>query len=345
MEPLLEVKNISKCYTGQTREAVHKLSLDIFPGELLAIVGASGSGKTTLLKIIAALEEADTGEILLHGKPLPPPSGQLIPGHPKIKMVFQDNRLFPNIRIYDNIQHTLRAYPLAYQQERIAQVLELCKLAHLQHKFPRELSGGEQQRATLARALADEPELLLLDEPFSHLDLPLKRQIKKEVEDILQASGITAILVTHDTADALSMAGRISLMQNGRIIQTDVPQKIYNEPATPYVACFFGEVNLLDWAVLQPYLPANITLPSFPPAQICLRAEDISVATTDHFHCKGKVTGIEYLGAYSLIEVWVSKKLSLVFSTSAHQVKKGEWLPLLINTQKLYFFGDNSTLC
>jgi iron(III) transport system ATP-binding protein len=338
MMPLLQVKNISKRYSGQTRESVHNLSLDVFPGELLAILGASGSGKTTLLKMIAALEEADEGSICLHGHPLLPPSQQLIPGHPKIKMVFQDNKLFPNMHIYDNVQHTLRVYPLSYQQDRIAEVLELCKLTHLQHKLPRELSGGEQQRATLARALADEPELLLLDEPFSHLDLLLKRQIKKEVEDILQASGITAILVTHDTADALSMAGRIALMHKGQIIQTDVPQKIYNEPATPYVACFFGEVNILEWAVLQPYLPAHINLPSFTPAQVCLRAEDISIATADHFHCKGKVTSIAYLGAYSLIEAWISENLSLILHTSAHQVKKGDWLPLLINTQKLYFF-------
>jgi iron(III) transport system ATP-binding protein len=338
MMPLLQVKNISKRYSGQTIDAVHRLSLDVFPGELLAIVGASGSGKTTLLKMIAALEEADDGSVWLHGQPLPLPSQQLIPGHPKIKMVFQDNKLFPNIRIYDNIQYTLRAYPFAYQQERIAQVLELCRLTHLQQKYPRELSGGEQQRATLARALADEPELLLLDEPFSHLDLPLKRQIKKEVEDILQASGITAILVTHDIADALSMADRIALMKMGSLVQIDAPYKIYEQPATPYVAQFFGEVNMLEWRVLQAYIPKSISIPADLSAQVCLRAEHIAIATTDAFHCKGRVTSIEYMGAYSLIEAWISENLSLIFRTSAHQVKKGDWLPLLINMQKLYFF-------
>ncbi len=178
MKPLLQVNYVSKTYPGRASAAVYNLSLQVRQGELLAIVGASGSGKTTLLKLIAGLEETDEGGIFLHEQKVTGPSGQLIPGHPKIKMVFQDNKLFPNITVYDNIQHSLRMYHTSYQQQRITQVLELAKLTHLQHKYPRELSGGEAQRATLARALADEPELLLLDEPFSHLDIPLKRQIK-----------------------------------------------------------------------------------------------------------------------------------------------------------------------
>jgi iron(III) transport system ATP-binding protein len=236
------------------------------------------------------------------------------------------------------VQHTLRAYPHTYQQQRIAEVLDLCKLTHLQYKLPRELSGGEQQRATLARALADEPELLLLDEPFSHLDSPLKRQIKKEVAQILRASGITAILVTHDTIDALSMAGKVALMQHGHVIQTDIPQKIYSQPATPYVAQFFGEANILDWKTLQPYLPGDIHIPIESPTKVCLRAEDISIATTDHVHCRGTIKSISYFGAYSSAEVQVNKHLTLIFNAPA-DIKVGMQLPLVINAQKIHFFS------
>lgn len=338
MKPLLQAKNLRKRYPGQEADALTQVSLQVNAHELLAIVGASGSGKTTLLKIMAGLEEADGGEVWLHDKPIPLPSQQLIPGHPKIKMVFQDNKLFPNIRIYDNIQHALRTYPHSYQQERITQVLKLCKLTHLQHKYPRELSGGEQQRATLARALADEPELLLLDEPFSHLDLPLKREIKKEIQEIIRSSSITTILVTHDSADALSMADRIVLIKSGHFIQVDAPGTIYTKPATPYVAAFFGEANILEWKAVQPYLPEKAIASVNLHHQVCIRSEDISLATTDNFHCKGKVRNIEYLGAYSLVEVQVSKELSLIFRMPVQPVKKGEWLPLFINTQKIHFF-------
>jgi iron(III) transport system ATP-binding protein len=339
MKPLLQAKNLRKRYSGQEIDVLTNVSLTIHPHELLAIVGASGSGKTTLLKILAGLEEADEGEVWVQGKLLPLSSQQLIPGHPKIKMVFQDNKLFPNIHIYDTIQHTLRSYPHSYQQQRIAEVLELCKLTHLQHKYPRELSGGEQQRATLARALADEPELLLLDEPFSHLDLPLKRQIKKDIQEILQASGITAILVTHDTTDALSMADRIILMKNGHFIQIDTPTNIYTHPVTPYVARFFGEANILDWDLVQPYLPENTVYSSTPQQKICIRAENIVIGTSAHFHCEGQVMSIEYLGAYSLIDVQIDKNLSLVLRTSEHTVQIGEWLPLLIEIPKIHFFS------
>jgi iron(III) transport system ATP-binding protein len=342
MKPLLQVKHITKRYSGQTTDALHHLSLQVYEGELMAVVGASGSGKTTLLKIIAALEEADAGEVLLRGQPVAPPSQQLIAGHPKIKMVFQDNKLFPNFRIYDTIQHSLRSYSHTYQQQRIAEVLELCNLTHLQHKYPRELSGGEGQRATIARALADEPELLLLDEPFSHLDLPLKRQLKKDIEAILQQSGITAILVTHDTADALSMADRIALIQHGQLIQTDVPQKIYRQPATPYVAGFFGEVNIVEWSKLQPCLPQNLSFPANRSTLVCLRAEDISLGTPDNYHCKGKVTGMDYLGAYTLLEVSLQGDITLLCRTPATEIeiKKGAWLPILIDTEKIHFFNQ-----
>ncbi|MDO1448555.1 ABC transporter ATP-binding protein [Rhodocytophaga aerolata] len=338
MKPLLQAKNVQKRYPGQETDALTNVSLTIHPHELLAIVGASGSGKTTLLKILAGLEEADEGEVWIQDELIPLPSQQLIPGHPKIKMVFQDNKLFPNIHIYDTIQHTLRAYPHSYQQERIAEVLELCKLTHLQHKYPRELSGGEQQRATLARALADEPLLLLLDEPFSHLDLPLKRQIKKDIQEILQASGITAILVTHDTTDALSMADRIILMKNGHFVQTDTPANIYTRPATPYVARFFGDANIVDWALVQSYLPENTFYSSAPQQKVCIRAENIAMGTSAHFHCKGQVVSMEYLGAYSLIEVEINKNFSLVLRTAEHTIQIGEWLPLLIDIPKIHFF-------
>ena len=207
-------------------------------------MGESGSGKTTLLHLIAALCEPDSGTLTLDNERITPPSEKLIAGHPDIKLVKQDYGLFPNMSIRANIAYELRYYEENYRNQRVDKLLDISGLAHVQHHLPRQVSGGEQQRATIVKAIAEEPKLLLLDEPFSHLDAVNKRRLKNEVLDLIKTEEVSCIFVTHDVADAYGMADGLLIMQNGNALQVGSPEEIYQNPINQYVAEITGEVTL-----------------------------------------------------------------------------------------------------
>jgi ABC-type Fe3+/spermidine/putrescine transport system ATPase subunit len=342
MGKLLKVLNVSKKYENQPVHALLNVSFEVDKGTLLAIVGESGSGKTTLLKLLAGVEEADWGTILLEEKLVTGPSSNLVPGHKQIKLLFQDLRLFPNITVYQNIEYVLRAYNKSFQKERIGELLHLCKLSHLQDRYPRQLSGGEQQRTALAQALADEPLLLLLDEPFSNMDVRLKRQLKADLATIISNSHSTAVVVTHEASDALSMADTIAVMKSGQIIQVDTPQRIYKHPVSPYIAQFFGTCNILKLQDLMPYMKEilqtkkNISYPK--DTLICIRAENIHMGTFEYFHMKATVIKISYYGAYYQAVAAINKELELTFHTTNASLREGEMVPLCIDTDDIHYF-------
>src|SRR5690554_3182513 len=248
---IIELSNISKRYPNADSFAVDHVSFSLNKGEVLALVGESGSGKTTLLRLIAGLEHPDTGSIRLDGEIIVSGRKSLAANKRKTGMVFQDYALFPHLTIFQNVAFGLKGLKKKDAEVRVFETLELTGLKEDVKKYPHQLSGGQQQRVALARALAPRPELLLMDEPFSNLDTILRDQVREEVQQIIKSVGITAILVTHDTKDAFSTADKIAVMHDGKLLQIDTPDALYNNPNSSYVAELFGKSNNLE-AIAEP---------------------------------------------------------------------------------------------
>ncbi len=225
--------------------AVDAVELDVPTGSFTSLLGPSGCGKTTLLRIIAGLERLDAGTVEIDGREVDGPSGHVAPEDRSVGMVFQAHALFPHLDIGRNVAFGLRRLERTVRARRVAEVLELVGLTGLERRMPAQLSGGQQQRVALARALAPSPSLLLLDEPFSSLDAALRATVREEVRSILQATGQTALLVTHDQEEALSITDRVGVMFDGRLHQIADPETLYREPATRRVAAFVGDADLV----------------------------------------------------------------------------------------------------
>ena len=236
---LLEVKNLRHAYGA--RQVVVGLSFSLARGAIGCLLGPSGCGKTTVLRCIAGFESVQEGEIRLAGR-LVSGNGVMVPPEKRrVGMVFQDYALFPHLAVAANIAFGLHAAPAAQRAARVRELAELVGLSAELDKYPHEISGGQQQRVALARALAPRPELLLLDEPFSNLDVELRERLSLEVRDIINASGATAVLVTHDQQEAFAMADEIGVLHDGRIQQWDSAYNLYHRPANRFVADFVGQ--------------------------------------------------------------------------------------------------------
>ncbi len=225
--------------------AVQDVSLEIERGELMAVLGPSGCGKTTLLRLVAGFERPDEGRISVGGRELAGPETFVMPENRRVGIVFQDYALFPHLTVKANVAFGLTRRERDERERLTQRTLELVGLQHKAERHPHELSGGERQRVALARALAPAPELILLDEPFSSLDATLRAGLRREVELILRDAGATALLVTHDQEEALSLADRLAVMREGRIVQVGAPQEVYGRPANRWTAGFVGDVNVL----------------------------------------------------------------------------------------------------
>jgi iron(III) transport system ATP-binding protein len=236
---LLEVVDLSYAYDAN--QVITGLSFALERGAIGCLLGPSGGGKTTALRCIAGFETAQAGEIRIAGRVVSGPGTMVAPEKRRIGMVFQDYALFSHLTVAGNIAFGLRAAPRAERAARVRELAELVGLTAALDKYPHEISGGQQQRVALARALAPRPELLLLDEPFSNLDIDLRERLSLEVREIIKASGATAVLVTHDQQEAFAMADEIGILHDGRIQQWDVPYNLYHRPANRFVADFVGQ--------------------------------------------------------------------------------------------------------
>src|SRR5258708_2332048 len=243
--PLLRIDAVVKNFGGF--RAVDRLSLDIRAGEFFALLGPSGCGKTTLLRMLAGFETPDEGRILLDGKDIAP----VLPHQRPVNMMFQNYALFPHITVRDNIAFGLKraGMPRSQIDARVAEMVALVKLEGLEKRKPDQLSGGQKQRVALARSLARRPQVLLLDEPLAALDKKLRESTQLELMELQRRLGMTFIIVTHDQEEAMTVASRIGVMDEGRLDQVATPRELYETPASRWIAEFIGDVNLFDGQV------------------------------------------------------------------------------------------------
>ena len=244
-DTLLSLQHISKNF-GEG-DVLRDISLDVARGEFVTLLGASGCGKTTTLRIISGLETPDEGTVLLDGRDVT----ALPPERRPVNTVFQSYALFPHMNVEKNVAYGLRVRRMdkASIEKRVREMLELVQMADFAKRMPSQLSGGQRQRIAIARALAPEPELLLLDEPLGALDLQLRRQMQLELKRLQKKLGITFVYITHDQEEAINMSDRIAVMRGGRFEQLGTPEEIYDEPKTHYVAQFIGRSTILDGTV------------------------------------------------------------------------------------------------
>jgi iron(III) transport system ATP-binding protein len=247
---LLELARVGKRFGADRPAAVDDLTFGLDAGRILALLGPSGCGKTTTLRLIAGFETPDAGQIAIGGRVVARAGQAGVPPEERsVGVVFQDYALFPHLTVEANVAFGVSRRPRAQRQGRVARMLELVGLAEFAGRYPHELSGGQQQRVATARALAPEPALLLLDEPFSNLDADLRAQMRDEVQKLLRTTGTTAIFVTHDQEEAFTIADEVGVLNRGRLEQLGTPETIYHHPATPFVAEFVGAADFLPGLV------------------------------------------------------------------------------------------------
>ena len=300
MEPFVSIRGVTRKF-GST-VAVDAADLEIARGELFALLGPSGCGKTTLLRLIGGLDTPDAGAISLDGRTLNDAGTFVPPEKRNVVMVFQDFALFPHMTVAKNVAFGL---PRRAAKGRVEELLTLVGLARLGKRMPHELSGGQQQRVALARALAPEPKLILLDEPFSNLDPAIRQRVRGEVRQLLRDVGITAVFVTHDQDEALSLADRVAVMMDGRVRRVGTPREVYTEPGDREVAEFIGHPNFLPGDCREG--SATCALGRFTvdapdgPCDVLVRAESVSLV--EGGGVPATVLSVEYFGREVLAHV------------------------------------------
>ncbi len=318
-KPLIQFQNVTKRFGDFT--AIDNLSLDIFEKEFFALLGPSGCGKTTMMRMLAGFETPTEGHIILGGQDIDP----IPPNKRAVNMMFQSYALFPHLSIWENIAFGLRRdnMPKHDLEDRVEEMLRLTRLEQFARRKPHQISGGQRQRVALARSLAKAPKLLLLDEPLGALDKKLRQDTQFELMDIQEKTGTTFVIVTHDQEEAMTVASRVAVMDQGRLMQVATPDRIYENPNSVYVADFIGDVNIIeghatangeetyriDWAEGQAPLMAT-SANGFSEGQAChlaIRPEKVTISTDRPAEAinavQGKVLDIAYLGNLSTYHV------------------------------------------
>ena len=338
-EKIIELKNIKKTYdNGFT--AVTDFNLYVRKGEFITFLGPSGCGKTTTLRMIAGFELPTEGEILLNGQNI----AKLPPYERPINTVFQRYALFPHMNIYENIAFGLRQKKLPEDviKRKVKKVLELVDLEGFEKRSVSTLSGGQQQRIAIARAVVNEPQILLLDEPLGALDLKMRKEMQLELKEMHDRLGITFIYVTHDQEEALTMSDTIVVMSEGKIQQIGTPEDIYNEPKNAFVADFIGESNIFN-GIMTGKLKARFAggewdcvddIPEGTHITAVVRPEDVLVTSPEHGTISGTVTSVIFKGIH--YEIAVESGKSEMVIQSVHSAKVGEKVGMRVNSNNIH---------
>jgi putrescine transport system ATP-binding protein len=319
--PFLQIRDIVKDFDGH--RAVDHVSIDIAKGEVFALLGSSGCGKTTLLRMLAGFETPTAGSITLDGHDL----AGMPPYERPMNMMFQSYALFPHLSVWENVAFGLRRahVPAAEMRERVEAMLRLVQLGAYAKRKPHQLSGGQQQRVALARSLAKQPQLLLLDEPLGALDKKLREETQIELANIIHEVGVTCVMVTHDQEEAMTMASRIAVMSEGRLLQVGTPDAIYENPVNRFVADFIGNVNLIDGTLVEGAsdhavietadgrhrVEPGVAVPPGTPVTVAVRPEKIRIsratptvldgeAGAPFNQVRGTVRDMAYFGSFTV---------------------------------------------
>jgi iron(III) transport system ATP-binding protein len=302
--PALVLDGVTKRYGATV--AADAVDLTAAPGELVTLIGPSGCGKSTTLRLVAGLERPDGGTIKIAGEVVADRRHFQQPERRRVGLVFQDHALFPHLDVAQNVAFGIDSLPRAERRARVAEVLDLVRLGHLAGRYPHELSGGEQQRVALARALAPRPAVVLLDEPFSSLDESLRAQVRADTVAVLRETGTTGMLVTHDQTEALSVGDRVFVMRGGRVEQADTPERVFEQPASRFVASFMGDADFLPAHVRDALLTCEIGVVSTVPGwancdldvDVVLRPHEVGLTIDPE--SAARVVAVEYHGAFVL---------------------------------------------
>jgi len=305
------------------RRIVNELNLVVEEGSILVLLGPSGSGKTTTLRLIAGFEQPDSGVIKIAGKPVFNRGLFVPPEKRKVGMVFQDYALFPHLSVTQNIRFGI---PRGDESnEKVADLLSLLHLKDFGNRMPHELSGGQQQRVALGRAMATDPQIILLDEPFSNLHPALRIQVREEIRDILKSREATAIFVTHDQEEALFMGDNLAIINDGNVEQIDVPEKIFHHPRTRFVASFMGVVDFIPASLVNGSLYTElgsvntsnhiINNNTSNRIEVMVRPDDVTIYPSENGN--GKISGRIFQGGFNLYRITLDSGI-LVHSILMH---------------------------
>jgi len=351
-DALLKVRGLYKRYHAQGPWIVNDVDFDLVPGEILSLVGPSGCGKTTTLRLIAGFEQADAGTIDLQGQPLVDVSESrrfhLPPEKRGVGIVFQDYALFPHLTVLGNVTYGIRQGSAKEKRDQAMKQLEMLNMASLADRRPQTLSGGQQQRVALARTIAANPRVVLLDEPFSNLDVTLRESARRDVRQTLLSQGVAAILVTHDREEAMSIGDRVAVMNQGRIVQIGRPESLYHEPVDCFVASFLGGlVQLPAQAVGSTATtmlgPVMLSRSVQGQVIIALRPEQIILSTPSQGQDQGIIEHREFRGHDQLLMVRYGLHTIPVLADSKTSYHCGQAVSLRIEGQAIVF--DRCSQC
>lgn len=332
----LRIEHISKSF--ENTKVLDDVSLDLQKGEILSLTGESGCGKSTLLRIISGLEVPDSGKVFLDQQEITHWS----PEKRKFGFVFQNLSLFPHLSVKDNIFYAI--HKKDQTEGKLNTLLEMTGLSGLGHRYPHELSGGQQQRVALGRALAINPRLLILDEPFSSLDELLKAKIREEIFDLLRSLEITTILVSHQASDAFLIADNLVVMRHGKVQQVGKPVDVYQEPVSPYVSDFFGASVILNGrkdgdGIHTSFGWLKIENQRTDALQLFVRPENIEISTSTNYNLSGQILKKEFKGPHDVLKIGNKNSnefISLETERSQHEV--GETIYLKVPEERVQIF-------